>query len=773
MILQSLRLAIANPCRIDLRVRRVPRGRTRRSILPCVGLAFFATVAWATWASGQSVTLGASSSNTLIQVASSAGTAQLSNGQGDIYVGRTNQDRQGPPTMSIRRGLVAFDIADNVPAGATITGVTLAMQDEMGMNGNQTISLSRMLRAWGQGASFFPGGIGAAAANNDVTWYYTFFNASNPAASPAWSVPGGQPGVDFSSTASAQALDSTSATSQTVVWSSTASPAMIADVQDWLDSPATNFGWIMIGNESAGQTAKRFGGQYAPAQESPPQLTVQYNTLPWTWTGGDGDAAWSSSGNWSAGSGSLSGNVAVVLGSSAESGGMVNLLSTSASVSQLTFASAQPVTLTSAGPGGGQLTLDNGSSTIAVVVSSSGDAINAGVAVSLNSDAAITTTASGDSLLIAGNIGDGTTPHGIDNDGAGTLILSGSNTYTGGTTVNAGTLLVDSSRSIADGTNLTVGADAVLAFGSSADFASFEATRDARPQPFPSRQPWCWPERLALRSPPGAPAQWVGVPRCAWPCYWPSPDRDAAAMPRPVRPHPRRPRQKRSWSLPPPAPATQLTKSKRRLPATARRFRTSCASSAVLAQQVLHGADADILISADEASADLLAKQSLVAETKLFLGNRLVVVVPSDSLLEIRRPADLAAVKIAVKIDRLALGDPDSVPAGAYAKKALVKLGLWDKLKTKVAAAGDVRQALAYVETGAAAAGIVYATDAAVSKKVRVACEIPEDLTGPVRYPFVLLKHGAESAAANAFYRFLLSPEAAAVYRKHGFTVLR
>ena len=125
-------------------------------------------------------------------------------------------------------------------------------------------------------------------------------------------------------------------------------------------------------------------------------------------------------------------------------------------------------------------------------------------------------------------------------------------------------------------------------------------------------------------------------------------------------------------------------------------------------------------ISADEASADLLAKQSLVAESKLLLGNRLVVVVPIDSRLDIHRPADLASATV----DRLALGDPDSVPAGKYAKKALEKLGLWDKLKTKVAAAGDVRQALAYVETGAAAAGIVYATDAAASKKVRVACEI-------------------------------------------------
>ena len=453
---------------MDLRVRRVFPGRTRRSVLPCFALAFFAALAWTTGASAQSVTLGASSSNTLIQVASSAGSAQLSNGQGDIFVGRTNQDGQGPATISIRRGLVAFDVADNVPAGATITGVTLAIQDVKGMNGDQTISLSRMLRSWGQGTSYFSGGIGAPATNNDATWYYTYFNASNPAASPAWTMPGGKPGGDFSSTASAQALDSAGGTS-TVVWSSTASPAMTADVQAWLDSPAANFGWILMGNESAGQTAKRLGGQTAATYgETPPELTVQYNTVPWTWTNGAGNAAWSSSGNWSAGSGSLSGNISVVLGSSAESGGTIDLLSTSADVSQLTFASPQPVILISTAPGGGRLTLDNGSSTIAVAVSSSGDAIGAGVAVSLNSDAVVTTTASSDSLTISGDIRDGGAAHGIEKDGPGTLVLSGSNTYTGGTIVDDGTLVVDSRAAIVDGSNLTVGAEGVLLFGASA-----------------------------------------------------------------------------------------------------------------------------------------------------------------------------------------------------------------------------------------------------------------------------------------------------------------
>ena len=197
-------------------------------------------------------------------------------------------------------------------------------------------------------------------------------------------------------------------------------------------------------------------------------------------------------------------------------------------------------------------------------------------------------------------------------------------------------------------------------------------------------------------------------------------------------------------------------------------LQSSYASSSTLAQQILHGADADVFISADQESANLLAKKLLVAESKPLLGNRLVVIVPADSTLEVHSPADLASAKL----DRIAVGDPDSVPAGKYAKRALVKLGVWDKLQGKVVSAADVRQALTYVETGAAAAGVVYATDAAASKKVRVACEIPEEITGPVRYPVVLLTHANKNAAAKVFYRFLFSEQAADIFRKHGFTVL-
>jgi molybdate transport system substrate-binding protein len=102
----------------------------------------------------------------------------------------------------------------------------------------------------------------------------------------------------------------------------------------------------------------------------------------------------------------------------------------------------------------------------------------------------------------------------------------------------------------------------------------------------------------------------------------------------------------------------------------------------------------------------------------------------------------------------------------------LIGLGLWDRLKDKVVPAKDVRHALTYVETEAAEAGIVYATDAAVSEKVRVAVEIPVGLTEPVLYPALLLDHGSANATAEKLDDFLGSPKAAEIFERFGFVVL-
>ncbi len=438
-------------------------------------------LAWTSLATAQSIVLAPSKTNTLIQVTSSAGTAQLSNGKGDIYVGRTNQDGQTPATISIRRGLIAFNVADNIPAGATITAVTLAMDDVMGLNGNQTVSLSRLFQNWGEGTSVFSGGQGAPASNGDATWYYTFYNACNPSASPTWSVPGGQPGVDYSASVSAESLVYAGTPGLTVSWSSTSSPAMLTDVQQWLDSPATNFGWIILGNESAGKTAQRFGGKDAVAPETPPQLTIEYDP-PWTWTGGAGNAAWSASGNWTGGTGLPGGGAAIVLGGSQATSGTIDLLSTAPSISHLTFQANKITTITSTAAGGGQLTLDNGSGPVAIVVSGSGHAIDDNVAVTLDSDAWITTSGSSDSLSIAGDISNGTAACGIVKDGLGTLVLSGSDTYTGGTTVDAGTLILDSSEALPSGASLIVGAGGTVIFAPSV-LAASQAEVAAVPEP--------------------------------------------------------------------------------------------------------------------------------------------------------------------------------------------------------------------------------------------------------------------------------------------------
>ena len=196
--------------------------------------------------------------------------------------------------------------------------------------------------------------------------------------------------------------------------------------------------------------------------------------------------------------------------------------------------------------------------------------------------------------------------------------------------------------------------------------------------------------------------------------------------------------------------------------------RANYASSATLAHQIESGAGADVFLSANVQWVDYLEDKGLVARRRDLLGNRLVVVVPSDSQLRVASLEDL----LGEPIERLALGDPEAVPAGIYAKQALVNKGLWERVQKKVVAADDVRRALFYVETGNAQAGIVYSTDAAISDSVKVALEIDADLSDPIRYPLVLLGQGAERPAAVSLFDYLGGPEAAEVFRKHGFTVL-
>jgi molybdate transport system substrate-binding protein len=197
----------------------------------------------------------------------------------------------------------------------------------------------------------------------------------------------------------------------------------------------------------------------------------------------------------------------------------------------------------------------------------------------------------------------------------------------------------------------------------------------------------------------------------------------------------------------------------------------SCAASSTLAKQIAQGAPADIFISANPKWMDYLSEKDLIElETRFdLLGNRLVLIAPisDDSRTKITPGLDLAGL---LGKERIAMGDPDHVPAGIYGKQALIALGMWDNVKNRVAPMKDVRAALVMVEREETPFGIVYSTDAFISKKVRIVDIFPETSHPPITYPVAIVA-GKESPATKKLISFLQSPEARAVFLKYGFTV--
>jgi molybdate transport system substrate-binding protein len=195
----------------------------------------------------------------------------------------------------------------------------------------------------------------------------------------------------------------------------------------------------------------------------------------------------------------------------------------------------------------------------------------------------------------------------------------------------------------------------------------------------------------------------------------------------------------------------------------------SFGSSADLAKQIRNGAPAGIFISADVKWMDYVENAKLIdADSRRnLLGNQLVLIAPSDSAT----PTSLDNLAATLNGSKLAMGDPDSVPAGRYAKAALESLKQWTALEPSVVRAKDVRAALAFVERGEAAAGIVYATDALASKEVRIAATFPEASHPPIVYPVALVA-GHDDAAARDFFKFLMGPEAREVFLAAGFSVI-
>ncbi len=195
----------------------------------------------------------------------------------------------------------------------------------------------------------------------------------------------------------------------------------------------------------------------------------------------------------------------------------------------------------------------------------------------------------------------------------------------------------------------------------------------------------------------------------------------------------------------------------------------SFGSSGDLAKQIDNGAPASIFISADTKWMDYVAKAKLiVADSRRdLLGNELVLIAPIDS----KTPTSLDDIALALDGGKLALADPDSVPAGRYGKAALESLKQWTAVEPSVVRAKDVRAALAFVARGEAAAGIVYATDALVGSKVRIAASFPEATHPPIVYPVALIA-GQDGTVARDFLAFLEGPAAREIFLSAGFSLI-
>jgi len=190
------------------------------------------------------------------------------------------------------------------------------------------------------------------------------------------------------------------------------------------------------------------------------------------------------------------------------------------------------------------------------------------------------------------------------------------------------------------------------------------------------------------------------------------------------------------------------------------------AGSGTLEHQIEQGAPVDVFVSAAAKQMDALAAEGLVVPgtRQDVAANALVLIVPATSR-EVKGLADL----VSAKVKAVALGEPATVPAGAYAQQTLRHLGLLSAIQGKIVYAKDVRQALTFVETGNADAGFVYATDARISSRVRVAAQAPPDSHDPIVYPAALMKGSKHGATARLFLHYMESPQGRAAFAKFGF----
>lgn len=201
-------------------------------------------------------------------------------------------------------------------------------------------------------------------------------------------------------------------------------------------------------------------------------------------------------------------------------------------------------------------------------------------------------------------------------------------------------------------------------------------------------------------------------------------------------------------------------------------FLPSFAASSTLAKQIEKGAPAGVYVSANKRWMDYLEEKDVIDPASRYdlLSNRIVLVAPVGSPLENVEIVPNFRLNELLDGGYLAMGDPDHVPAGTYAKQALETLGVWDEVSNRIARQKDVRSALALVERGEVSLGVVYATDAAITDKVRVVGVFPENSHPPIVYPVALVK-GSETPVAERFVEFLKSGAARAVFQKYGFVI--
>ena len=193
-------------------------------------------------------------------------------------------------------------------------------------------------------------------------------------------------------------------------------------------------------------------------------------------------------------------------------------------------------------------------------------------------------------------------------------------------------------------------------------------------------------------------------------------------------------------------------------------------ASSTLARQIEAGAPADIFFSADEAKMNGLEKDGLidVSTRRNRLSNSLVIVVPADSTLQINSASDLTNATV----KRIALANPQAVPAGVYARDWLTRQELWPAIEPKVVPTENVRGALAAVASGNVEAGVVYRTDASISQKVKIAYEVPAKDAPRITYPMALVKGAPQPEAAKQFLNYLASKEAGQIFKRFGFILL-